>query len=838
VLETNRNRRSGDRRLKSLEVSAAELPGVTRVYRKQWGQSINDNISYLSLVRLELQQVFRPPDMLVGANYILPAFVSFALGDERRVHQPTTIVKAELETTQYVFPFNRQLEWSQIRLGEKVISAAIAAEIDKIRKDQQKYTVIVEPEIVRTIGPNQVVVRFTHQLNTKTELVEMAKWYEEDSSVSCSVTEKARPCAHGFVTQAKKEVDGEAFKLQVELILAHQESKDEDNWSFWEDFRNGEIVAVQFVPLQSTTALVKRMEIFAENLLSDSARSGTMNGKLIKMLLGKADRPERPALRANQIGRGVNLINRLGDEQARTAELLLDDVPRVVFAQAPPGTGKTYTAASIMAAILERDPEARILALAPPNIAVTKLVEEMDKAMDNCEKKEKMLALFSGNGKIRYAQYLRRITSHLLVTAVDEEELIRALKPTEEKKVKQYQATVERNPRLAQEASVATILQAHMERRICFATLSFAEQVPNLFSGTTHVVLDESGQAPYSQVLSLMFNMPNLKKMLITGDRRQLKVHLESLPRAVRVGFGLDSVIINLDASDGIGKTALQVGYRSHPHIVQCIEAGFYRPHGERLIAGRNPEERNMLTASQLKLPKAGSPLILIHQVDEAERDAVSMSSYNPGQTWTALRILWRLVNVLPPDSSIRCICLYGTQANDIEREVQAEEEINGRVLVTTADATQGHEADVTVVVTTVSEFQEKSAEGKEPFWCDPDRVNVSLSRARHGLVLIGNLHILEQKKGWKEFLAEAKQKTIIVGQDYLDVIRVEGAQYNQEGELMDASGKSVRCTPYYAEEGRRNVSRGGYHRYNPYFYRNEEFPQLGAGPSKRSGRK
>jgi len=36
-----------------------------------------------------------------------------------------------------------------------------------------------------------------------------------------------------------------------------------------------------------------------------------------------------------------------------------------------------------------------------------------------------------------------------------------------------------------------------------------------------------------------------------------------------------------------------------------------------------------MLTASQLKLPKAGSPLILIHQVDEAERDAVHMSSYN-----------------------------------------------------------------------------------------------------------------------------------------------------------------------------------------------------------------
>jgi len=125
--------------------------------------------------------------------------------------------------------------------------------------------------------------------------------------------------------------------------------------------------------------------------------------------------------------------------------------------------------------------------------------------------------------------------------------------------------------------------------------------------------------------------------------------------------------------------------------------------------------------------------------------------------------------------------------------------------LVTTADATQGHKADVTVVVATISEFQKKSGEGKEPFWCDPDRLNVSLSRARYELVLTGNLHILEQKKGWEEFLAEAKQKTIVVGQDYLDVIRMEGAQHNHEGEL--ATGKLVRCTPYYTEEGRRYVS-------------------------------
>uniref|UniRef100_A0A915NG48 DNA2/NAM7 helicase helicase domain-containing protein n=1 Tax=Meloidogyne floridensis TaxID=298350 RepID=A0A915NG48_9BILA len=565
--------------------------------------------------------------MLVGANYILPAFVSFALGDERRVHQPTTIVKAELETTQYVFPFNRQLEWSQILLGEKVISAEISAEIDKIRKDQQKYTVIVEPEIVRTLGPNQVVGRFTHKLNTKTELVEMAKWYEEDSSVSCSVTEKARPCAH------------------VELILAHQESKDEDNWSFWEDFRNGEIVAVQFVPLQSTTALVKRMEIFAENLLSDSARSGTMNGKLIKMLLGKADRPEPPALRANQIGRGVNLINRLGDEQARTAELLLDDVPRVVFAQAPPGTGKTYTAASIMAAILERDPEARISS----KLSIAAAILERD--------------------------------------------------PEARKKTPQHC----RHQACGRDGQGHG--QLHNSRR--FGREWAGSVLPSAFSDVQHAQPEED--AHNWGPLALAWTVLSSTWMLPMELARQ---------------------------------------------------------HSRLALAWTVLSSTWML------------PMELARQHSRSATD-LSMSSYNPGQTWTALRILWRLFNVLPPDSSILCICLYGTQANDIEREVLAEEELNRSV----------------------------------------------------GNYSRRNTRPRSRRNGIEKFLAEAKQKTTIVGQDYLDVIRIEGAQHNQEGELMDATGKSVCSTSYYAEEGRRNVSRGGYHRYNPYFYRNEEFPQLDAGP-------
>ena len=94
---------------------------------------------------------------------------------------------------------------------------------------------------------------------------------------------------------------GEGFALNVELILAHQEAKNEENWTLWEDFRNGEIAAVKLVPLQSTAALVSRKELFAGNLPSAAAKSSAVNGKLIKILLGKTERSEQPALHLNQI---------------------------------------------------------------------------------------------------------------------------------------------------------------------------------------------------------------------------------------------------------------------------------------------------------------------------------------------------------------------------------------------------------------------------------------------------------------------------------------------------------------------------------------------------------
>lgn len=785
VMDARRNVKT-DNGLKSLGIVAPELPGLARVYRKQWDAEI-EPIGFRSLVHLELQRAIRPSDFMVGVSYIFPAHLPFRDRDEQRVHQPWVVTSAKRESRVFTFPFTPRMAWSEVEFGEKVMAAAISADLDQIRREQRRYTIVVRPDIARVLDAYKAVIRFEKRVRSKAELGDMAKWYEEDMSVQVTVRENKKPCAFGYVSEVRKGVSNGEFVLRVELTVAHQAAKGEENWSDWEELRNGELEGMEVHPLQSTDALQSRMEVLSGNFVSAAAKTNGSRAQLLCQLLGRQS-GDAPALSSSSPW--SESLQLLGSEQIKTAKFALDDLIRVVFQQAPPGTGKTWVMAFIIAIILKNDPNARILALAPPNIAVAQLVADIEERMKALGVEEEILALFSGNGKVRYQEQLEEIVEHTLCVAVDNATFKELLSVVERKKVDQYIRAVERNPRLAQEAAVGTILQAHQLRRVCCATLSFAEQCPKLFDNTTHIFLDEAGQAPFTQGLNLVFGMPALKKVLVTGDRRQLKVHLETIPKAVRDGFGLDSVIYNLDAAGGVSRTALEVSFRSHPHIVRCVERGFYRPHNERVTPGRAEDERALLTSSAFKLPQRGCPIVLVHQSDEMMADAISTSSLNIAHSGTAMRVIRELVHSLAPGSSIRCICLYTAQAADIERRVKEEDFVN--VMVTSVDATQGHEADVTVVVTTCTQARVE-ADGREPFWGHPERVNVALSRARHGLVIIGDLNVLGTSRPWSLFLEEAKLLTGVVGPDFLD----GGAEYDWEGRLIDADGMVVRSRGY-----------------------------------------
>lgn len=69
--------------------------------------------------------------------------------------------------------------------------------------------------------------------------------------------------------------------------------------------------------------------------------------------------------------------------------------------------------------------------------------------------------------------------------------------------------------------------------------------------------------------MHLVSRMPDLEVVIFTGDKRQLGVHLKDIPELFHVGYGLESVIEQVEISPGVHYTYLTKMYRSHPTLVQ-----------------------------------------------------------------------------------------------------------------------------------------------------------------------------------------------------------------------------------------------------------------------------
>uniref|UniRef100_A0A914HCX8 RNA helicase n=1 Tax=Globodera rostochiensis TaxID=31243 RepID=A0A914HCX8_GLORO len=425
-----------------------------------------------------------------------------------------------------------------IEQAEEAIAAGITACVDKMETEIERFTIKAELKVLpETVGGSgTAVVMIRHVVEKKQELVRMTKIWAEDQPIHARLArEGAKSCASGFIMNLERQEHEQGFVLLVTVFLAFQEAENYDGEADWEQIMEG--VPAEIEPLHSRMVLEQRAEKFALHQFTECAKDATGLGKIMANLLARRSQQEAPT--------------------TSWQELL-----------APPGSGKTKSTADIVAAYLRANPKSRALFIAPLNVAVVKAVEEMDRTMKRVGWKEEMLALFSG--------------AHHLLERLNERQSDVASR---------YIDACEKSPRTANEGKAARVLLSKEKRRVVFCTLSLAEQIGAIFKETDIIVVDESGQAPFAQLLSTLMNFPKLQKLLVTGDRWQLSVYLEEAPEAVRKGLGLDTIIWNLDEAPGVDRTTLTVNFRSHPVLTQCIKAGVYAAHGEVLTAGRRADE-------------------------------------------------------------------------------------------------------------------------------------------------------------------------------------------------------------------------------------------------------
>lgn len=132
--------------------------------------------------------------------------------------------------------------------------------------------------------------------------------------------------------------------------------------------------------------------------------------------------------------------------------------------------------------------------------------------------------------------------------------------------------------------------------------------------------------------------------------------------------------------------------------------------------------------------------------------DVGQRSKSNQAQARICYHVVKQLRSLTPPDRgaaavpSIAILTPYTRQAELLRRSIPAEP-------VSSIDAFQGREADIIIFVTVRSNVQKTLG-----FLTDMRRLNVALTRAKTGLIIIGDRVTLsmgedESAKGWKRLI-------------------------------------------------------------------------------------
>ncbi|KAL3121285.1 hypothetical protein niasHT_008267 [Heterodera trifolii] len=782
---------------KAVDVAFPESQVLQRLYQHQMDSKIDlAKIKPGVLINVTFARIHRPSDIAIGPKgiYIAPADFEGVSERELVVHQPCIGTGISGFVNGYEFPFSTSTD---LKLCEHGIAAAVSGALLKAKAEMEEFTIHTGLFVLES-GKDNMVVTFEHFVQEKRKFVNLTKIWEIDAAVLAKLKGAKKPCAVGRILDVHKCVVQEMFVLQAKVLLMFQLARKYDAEGDFDRLAEGHEASI--TPSESFQALELRVERFYGHVFSCMSSGSDETSRIWKILLAQND-VQSEGTSSEVLARIERhpALWKLEGGQIRTAELMLDNVPRVVAQQAPPGSGKTYTLAAIVAALMS-DPKNKILCLAPLNVAVVKMCEELVGALQTEGCDEVPLALFSGNGKGKYRDYLDKIAGNLLESVVTSEDFWKKLKQKEKGEVHRYLRDVRKRPRIAKEALIAEYVLNLDRRRVLCCTLGFAEQIGRLLCERNIVVLDEAGQGPFVQVCSTLSALCEIKKVLVTGDRYQLAVNMQSVPEPVRVGFGFDTILINLDKAKAVDRTTLLTNYRSHWQIVACVEHMAYKPHGERLQPG--PGSFRMLI-DFWKMPVADSPLLLIHQETLMEPEMTSFSATNSGQTRTVLDLL-ALLDGFP--GSIRIISFYAGQAAQIGTELK-EQGFSRSIVSATADAMQGHEADITIVTTTVSRQQRFSnwqranfsKDRKSEFWGDAQRVNVALSRGKHGLIVIGDFLELGSSPIWSRFLNKAIEFTVVTSPSVVKSIKSPRSSYVR-GLLVDDSGESVQNYRFHAD--------------------------------------
>ena len=461
----------------------------------------------------------------------------------------------------------------------------------------------------------------------------------------------------------------------------------------------------------------------------------------------------------------------------------------------PPGTGKTIACIEIIAQLVEHDREqknenSKILAAADSNVAVDNLVERLDEIgvkvvrighparVIPSLRKRSLDYLVQAVPEYTKAQELRKkanaIKERMKSFSVPEMRWRRGLSDETIMQLASEGKTTRGIPRekiagmrnwldlkhgtdklfgdarALEERAVKRII--HNAEVICATNSTVGSEI---LKGERFdfAVIDEATQ---STEPSSLISVLSAKRFIMAGDHKQLPPTILN-DEAARGNLSKSLFERLLELHGDKIRAMLDVQYRMNEEIAEFSSKEFY---GGKLKADASVKGHNLLDLlpekpnSGLKPePEDAKPFLFVDTCSsEGYRErtrAGSTSKENAGEAKLVVAIAERLLSLGVKPEDIAVISPYVDQVARIKKEFRVE-----GLEIKTVDGFQGREKEVVIV-----SFVRSNKSGEVGFLRDLRRLNVSITRAKRKLVLIGDSRTLESEGCYKRLIELAKAR-------------------------------------------------------------------------------